>query len=191
VPADQVRAAVQDELGRPLLLTDLGGVASRVRALPGVRDVTVTRRWPSTLTITVVERRVLAGVPAGEAVRLVDEDGVELAVVGVAQARAAGAPLVDVDPRAGVRTLRAAADVQRQLPGRVRALVREVSAATPDTVRLTLSDASQVLWGSAQDGEVKAAALLALRGRTPGGSGVSYDVSAPGVPAVSVRAPGR
>ncbi len=187
VPADEVRAAARGELGRPLLLADLDAVAAGVRALPAVRDVTVTRRWPSTLAVTVVERRVLAGVPAGDSVRLVDEDGVELAVVGVAQARAAGAPLVRVDPGAGAATLRAAAAVQRQLPGPVRDLVREVSAATPDTVRLTLVDASQVLWGSAQDGGAKASGLLALRRRTPGGDGVTYDVSAPGVPAVAVR----
>src|SRR5262249_23468753 len=42
-----------------MLLLRLGPVASRVRRIPGVKDASVTRRFPSTIVIHVTERVAL------------------------------------------------------------------------------------------------------------------------------------
>jgi cell division protein FtsQ len=183
VATAEVRAAVQSELGRPLLRADLEGVARRLRALPAVLDVEVTRQWPSTVRVQLRERVVLAAVPFPSGVLLVDREGVELERLATAPA---GVPLVHVDLRtAGPGALRAAAAVHADLPPRLRGLVLRVGAATPDGVLLTLTDGSRVLWGSAGDPGAKAASLAGLRAAVPGARGVRYDVSAPGAPAVS------
>lgn len=183
VETAEVRAAVRSELGRPLLLADLDAVARRLRALPAVLDVDVSRQWPSTVRVQIRERVVLAAVQVPSGVLLVDREGVELERLVRAPA---GVPLVHVDLRtAGPGALRAAAAVHGDLPPRLRALVLRVGAATSDGVLLTLTDGSRVLWGSSADPGAKAASLAGLRAAVPGGRGVRYDVSAPGAPAVA------
>ncbi len=192
VPAAAVREAVAPELGRSLFLTDLDAVARRVRELPGVRAVDVTRAWPAGLVITVEERAVAAALPTAGGVRLVDAEGVD---VGSAPRPPAGVPVLRVDPqRAAPGAAREAVAVHRGMPPRVRELVAEVGARTPDAVWLRLRDGSRVTWGSSRDGDLKAAVLLALRRGAPGGPAVAYDLTAPTAPSVSHRAggtPGR
>ncbi|HZB20238.1 MAG TPA: FtsQ-type POTRA domain-containing protein, partial [Blastococcus sp.] len=76
LPADQVQEAAGIGSGTPLLRVDLGTAEARVARLPQVASVEVTRDWPDSVVITVVERAPVAVV--GEAGRrsLVDADGV-------------------------------------------------------------------------------------------------------------------
>jgi cell division protein FtsQ len=185
VPVDAVRAAVRPEVGRPMAIVSTQGAAARVAAVPLVKSVQVVRSWPSTLIVQVNERQPLAAVPAASGrVDLVDGDGV--VVVAAAAAAPPGLPLLDVDVRrAGPAGLRAARSVSDGLPDRVRLMVRRISATSADGVTLVLTDGTTVLWGSAEENDVKADALLALHPK-PLRKATTVDVSSPDTPAITV-----
>jgi cell division protein FtsQ len=73
-------------------------------------------------------------------------------------------------------TLRAASAVAAALPPSLRAKVDDVSAATPDSVRLDLTGGGLVRWGDAQDSATKAKVLAVLLSH----HAHVYDVTAPG-----------
>jgi cell division protein FtsQ len=184
--AEQVADLASGQLGRSMALASPQAVAGRVAWLPLVRSVRVERSWPSTLVVSITERQPLAAVPSGRRVDLVDGDGVVVETVA-ASAVPGGLPLVDVDvARAGAPSLRAARAVSDDLPAALRPGVRAIRATSPDAVSFVLADGSTVVWGSAQDGDRKAAALLAVHPR-PTKHKVVIDVSAPGAPAVTER----
>lgn len=182
LPEPEIEALAAGQVGRSIALVSPQAVSDRVADLPLVRSVTVTRSWPSTLVVSVTEREPIAGVPSGKKIALVDGDGV---VVETVAKIPAGLPLLDVDlARTGAQTLRAAREVADDIPASLRGGVRSVRASSPDAVSFQLSDGTTVVWGSAQDGDRKAAALLAVRPRRLGAR-VVIDVSAPDAPAVT------
>jgi cell division protein FtsQ len=199
VPDGAVRAVVDAELGRPMVLLNPRSVARAVAKVPLIRTVEVSRRWPSTVVITVHERVPVAAVPpaaGGSGFRLVDTDGVE--VESVSQ-RPASLPYLEVDvARPGPATLVAALDVLDSLPPTLRGRVSKIGATSPDGTWFTLSAdpgskgkaatrTAKVVWGSPDQADRKVVVLAALiRSAGPEGAAV-YDVSAPGAPAVKPR----
>ena len=176
LPAAEVAALVEPARDVPLARVDAGELERQVGALPAVRSVDVSRGWPSTLRVRVVERLPIAAVPAEGGVQLVDRDGV---VVATATEPPADMPVVQVDvATAGSAAVREAAAVLNALPAELRLQVEQVSAATRDSVTLALRGGSQVLWGSADDSARKAAVLGVLLQRPA----EVYDVSAPETP---------
>jgi cell division protein FtsQ len=178
----QVRLAVEQELGTPLASVDSRRVADRVRAVPGVLRASVGARWPHTLVVRIVERTPAVAVRAPGGVRVFDAAGVDLGVRRVAR----GLPLVSVPARA-VRgpTVAAALRVRNSLPPSVRKQVLELGATTPDGVWFVLRGGTRVMWGSADAPAEKAAALAVMRSVAPTGHARTVDVSAPDAPAVS------
>lgn len=173
--AAQVLAAADVRLGTPLARVDTGAVADRVRRLGPVLSVSVTRSWPSTLTVHVVERTPVAAFALGKTWVLVDEGGTQLGTVpalpsGVVQLAVAQPGTADPDTRAALSVL-------QQLPKTLRALVSGIGASSPEQVTLVLVGDRRVVWGGTSDGPAKAAALLALL-KLPGHL---YDVSSPTV----------
>lgn len=65
--ADDVRRLADVSPGTPLARIDLDAVATRVAGLPAVDTVTVSRVWPGTIDIRIVERTPLFAIetPAG------------------------------------------------------------------------------------------------------------------------------
>jgi cell division protein FtsQ len=175
--AQQVEAAADVPTGRPLVRLDLGGLRDRVEALPGVESAVVTREWPQTVRISVVERVPGATRELSDGTwAVLDHTGVQL---GRTTAQPTGLVEVDVDPAAvGATTVQAAVEVAAGLPKALRAKVDVVTAVSPDDVRLRLHDGDLVKWGSSEDGDLKAQVLTALLTR----SARTYDVSAPLAP---------
>ena len=176
---DEVRAAAAVRVGQPLARVDTDAVAERVRRLPGVARVAVARAWPTTLRITVTERRGVAVVPLDGGTWLVEADGV---VVQRLASRPKGLPRLDVARAAADDpACRAALAALTALPPPVAAQVLVVAAPTPDSVTFTLTGRRTVLWGGVDEAAAKAAALAALLRRP----GRHYDVSTPST--VTVR----
>ncbi len=164
--------------GSPMLTLDTGAAQRRVARLAPVASVTVSRSWPSTVRIAVVERRPVASVPATSGgVRLLDRTGVAFATTAKAPAGVVPLQLPGPVPGRGAEEARAALDVLEALPSTVRAAVRSVSAPTPAAVTLTLAGNRRVVWGGPEDSDRKARVLAALLKRPAH----EYDVSAPGV----------
>lgn len=60
VSAEQIRAAVAKQLGTGFFALDIGAVRASVSRLPWVDRVEVSKRWPDTLELRVVEREPFA-----------------------------------------------------------------------------------------------------------------------------------
>jgi cell division protein FtsQ len=174
-----VRAAAAVRPGSPLSRVDTSAVAERIRAIPGVERVAVTRSWPGTLRIAITERRgvayaVVAGVPW-----VVDPNGVRFQRLPRAPV---SLPLLAVRAaEPGDPSTTAALTALTALGPAVRAQLQAVAADTPDSVTLTLRDHRTVVWGGPADAAAKARVLPALLTRP----GTVYDVSTPSV--VTVR----
>lgn len=180
VDAAAVVAAAATQEGTALLRVDTGAVQEQVEAMPGVAEVTVARAFPRGLTLEIIPREGVALVREGEeSVQLVGSDGVVITTLGVAEAPA-GLPILVVDMTmadAGT-AVNEVLTVLAGMPEDLRAQVAEAGASGPRSVRLVLSDGAEVVWGSAQEGELKAAVLSTLL--QVGAS--HYDVSEPGTP---------
>ena len=171
-------AVVDAVAGVPLPRLDTIGLRATVLDVPGVRDARVTRAWPRGLAISLLAREPVAAVPDGERVQLLDVEGV---AVGRAKNAPEGLPLVNV-PVGDGRTLAAVLGVLEALPLELAADVKSVAAQTMDTVTMELRDGARVDWGSADETELKAAVLQALRSAKKSKDATWFDVSAPTLP---------
>ncbi|MBA3530036.1 MAG: FtsQ-type POTRA domain-containing protein [Propionibacteriaceae bacterium] len=172
---DDVRSVAQVRLGVPLARQDVAEIAGRVATLRPVRWVEVTRSWPSTITITVLERTPVLAVPQSGSFLLVDEAGVSFRSVGTVPA---GVVRADVEA-SDVALLTSAGMVANALPTGLKNQVNRIQVDSPDAIKLLLSNGAVVAWGSADDSVLKAQVTLALLKR----KAATYDVSAPHTPA--------
>jgi cell division protein FtsQ len=174
--AAQVRAAAAVPDGEPLARVDLDRIRSRVEAMAPVRSADVTREWPDRVRIDVQERRVVAVVEIGGALRGMDADGVVFTDYAKAPA---GLPRVVTGSDTGSDALREAALVIASLPTDLQAKLDHVEVGTVDEIALELRDGRTVQWGSAEESDQKAEVLPVLLDRVKASH---YDVSVPGQP---------
>jgi cell division protein FtsQ len=178
IPPETLVQELDDQLGTPLPLLDLGEVKRKLGAFPLIQSYSTESRPPDTLVVRVVERAPIASVRAsGGGFDLVDPAGV---VVERADARPGGFPVIDVGaPGTSNARFEAAAQVLVALPAEFLAQVDVVNATTKDDVSLVLTDGKRVVWGSADQSDVKAARLPALVKATADRDVAVYDVSSP------------
>jgi cell division protein FtsQ len=171
----QVLAAAHVRTGTPLARVDTGAVAARVRALGPVASVSVSRHWPGTLRVTVVEREPVAAAGRGRTWTLYDATGAPLGSATSVPSRLVRLEVTRPGPQDAATV--AALRVLQGLPKALRAQVVAVSARTPEQVVLVLRDGRRAVWGGVSDGAAKAAALTALLRL----KGHVFDVSSPTV----------
>lgn len=174
--AAEVRTVAEVPTGEPLARLDLQAVRARVEALALVRDAEVTRSWPDTVLIEVDERVAVAVVEIGGRARGLDAEGVVFDDFGPET----GLPRVRTAPDPGRDALREAAAVASSLPDDLARRVDHVQVETIDRISLVLRDDRTVLWGSAEESDLKAEVLTGLLQRP----GSTYDVSVPAQPTV-------
>lgn len=176
---DEVRAVAAIEPGTPMARLDTAEIALRVGGLPMVFEVRVSRSWPGTVEVEIVERDPVAVRRYPDGIHLIDRTGLDYATV---ETPPPGLPLLRVaDAAPDDPATRAAVTVLTAIPGQLAERVVEVSADTPGDVRLTLADKRLVKWGDAEDNERKGAVLAALLTRP----GKVFDVVTPEFPTVS------
>lgn len=175
----RVREYADVPVGEQLALVDLGRVDTRLASLAEVRSVDVTRAWPDTVRIEVEERTAVAVVELAGRLRGLDADGIVFRDYRTAPA---GLPRIRPGAQAGTDALKEAATVVSSLPDDLTTRVDHVEVATVDQVTLVLRDGRQVLWGSAEQSDLKSEVIDQLLLAAPK-AGV-YDVSVPGNPTV-------
>jgi cell division protein FtsQ len=178
VPAGQVDERLAPLAGRPLPQVAESDVRSLLADLPAVADVKVEARPPSELAVKITERVPVAVLKAGKRYALIDEEGTRLA--SVKSRSSAKLPLIDAakakkDPEV-FRTITA---VLGALPAKILARLDHASAKSVDSVQLQLKDGTSVLWGNAEQRELKAKVLEALLKADPKVPIQVYDVSTP------------
>ncbi|HKS43897.1 MAG TPA: FtsQ-type POTRA domain-containing protein [Amycolatopsis sp.] len=179
IPAEEIRAAAAVPEGLPMLLVDTGEIAAKVDRLAGVASVDVSRSWPSTVEITVVERNPVGFFAAQGAFHLVDATGFDYKKV---QGRPAGLPeLTLARPAPDDPVTRSVVAVLTSLPRELVSQITAVRAQTPGGVEFTLRNGKIVRWGDAGQPDRKAKVLAVLLTR----QGHVYDVASPELPTVS------
>lgn len=173
----QIRDAAQVPLGQPLVRQDLTEFARRTAQLPGVAEVQVTRDWPGTVAIAVVERQPLLAVQQPQAYAIVDRHGVAYTERG---AIPKGVLQADVNPD-DVALLTEVGVVATALPAGLKAKVTRLAALDRDDITLRLDSGVVVTWGSADQSPLKAEVTAALLKRKPQSR---IDVSSPHTPAI-------
>lgn len=172
---EDVRGLAEVPIGLPLAQVDLDAIAARVSGLPPVRSVRVLRSWPNTISIEVTERTALYAIETPGGYWIADEQGVIFR-----SDTEPGKLVVASVPSGDPRLIRDLGTVLGALPGDLRGRVRQISAATADSITLKLSGGLTIVWGSAEASELKAQVIVPLLKQ----KGKEYDVSAPSNPTV-------
>lgn len=173
-----VQKALEPVKGKPLPQISDAEIAALLKPLVQVRSVTTEARPPSELLVHITERVPVALVKNGDSYLLVDVDGVKLGSTPDNSA----VPLPVIDGQGANQDLfKAITAVLATLPPDVLAKMASASAKSPDAVELKLTDGKIVVWGNADEKELKARVLEALL-KAPANPKVPvtvYDVSAP------------
>ncbi|HZK58837.1 MAG TPA: FtsQ-type POTRA domain-containing protein [Cryobacterium sp.] len=178
IPAAQIVAALDGQLGTPLPLVDAARIRSELSGFRLIRSYVAESRPPGTLVVRIVERQPVGVVPSPAGFDLVDAAGV---VIQSGATRPAGYPAINAGA-VGSAGFEAAAAVVTALPAGIRSQLGSVAAATTDDVTLTLSGGTRVVWGSAEKSAYKAVVLGALMVRHRARDVGEYDVSSPDSP---------
>lgn len=177
VQEDEVVSAVAVDTGTPLIRVDLDRGRERAESLDLVESATVTRGWPASLNVEVVERRPLLSIRVGEEYRLVDGDGVR---IEDSQTRPGTHPLVRVTGEIeGNEAVGAAADIVEEAPDSLIAQIQLIDATDTEAITVELGDGSVVEWGDASGSGDKSDVLRVLMREHPPEDGRVYDVGTP------------
>ncbi|TCK25032.1 cell division protein FtsQ/DivIB [Pseudonocardia endophytica] len=184
IAQNDVRAAAGVPTGTPLAAVDTGAVSSRVSGIPGVAQADVSRRWPHTLSIVVLERMPVAIADSPDGPQLVDATGLAYRPLPDPAPRLPKLALPRVLP--GDPSTAAALAVVEALPQPVRDQVDSVVLGpTGTTLELVLTENRRVLWGRWADSDpTTTARRAAILGPLLTREGTVYDVSSADLPTV-------
>ena len=168
---DAVLEAAAVPLGGPLASVDTNGVVTPVTELAAVADVRVSREWPNTLAIAVTEEQPALALEVASVYVWVSAEG---RVFHQTSERPEGILIARGEVTDEV-TLAALARVAADLPQPVREQASYLRAGTTDSVTVMFADGRRILWGSPEDGALKASVIVPLLGVKAS----EYDVSAP------------
>ncbi len=160
IQASTVQDALSGQLGTPLALLDDARMRSELSHIILIRSYVTEIVPPNTLVVRIVERKAIGALRTGTTYEQVDPAGVVLATSGTP----AGLPVIEIG-KSGVNSagFAAAVKVLLAMPASVLTQVGSISATTLDNVSLTLTQGKQtVIWGSAAQSNLKAAALATL-----------------------------
>lgn len=182
VHEDEVRTALDQDLGDSVLLLPTSDIAERVEAVPGVASAEVDRSWPDGVTVTITEAEPVAVLTTTDGTSaVIDGTGKELPAEA-----GEGAELIPLtvdggsaDPEGAATAL---SEVLASIPDSLRGSVQKMTASSASDVQLVLAldggDSKTVVWGDAADSTLKAEVVQALIDQP----GTEIDVSSPVAP---------
>lgn len=171
-----VKAAVAEYVGTPLVRLNTGEVESKVRkSLPMVKRAKVTRNFPGGVTVAVTLRKPVACMVEKASCTAIDEDGVRL---DVPKSQTSSLPKLKLADGDAPRATSIMSAVLGALDEGTRRQVASVQVTRAGQVAFTLSDGATVNWGGAEESAVKARVLKGLLSQ----KAKRYDVSAPHAP---------
>lgn len=196
---DRLVAASGAAHGEQLLTVDLAGIRESLRSEPWVSSATVTRRWPDTLVVRVLEEQPLAVVDIAGTRVVVSRTGrvllherdaaagdvpVDIAALPVLGVEGVDPGDIEVGVDLPVAVLRAATVFERMSP----ALAAELPAAQLDAdgaLTFSLPDDATLVFGPVEDVPQKLASIEAVLGQVVRACIATVDVREPGRPTVA------
>ncbi|MGJ9423215.1 cell division protein FtsQ/DivIB [Aeromicrobium sp. CF3.5] len=179
--AKQVDEVAEVPLDGPLARIDLTGITARVKKMPRVQEVEVSRSWPHTVSIEITERTAVTWMSVDGEFRGVDRFGVEFRTYDEKPTKLIEARVTADEPAQRLQTLEAVARVADRIRRDDPALnkqLRLITAGSKDSVQLGLTEGRTVTWGSVAEPARKLEVLDTLLGIEAS----QYDVSAPDQP---------
>jgi cell division protein FtsQ len=162
--------------GTPLVRLDTAAITSRLERLADVESAEVSTSFPSTVTITIVERAPVGFVHVDGAYRLVDRTGDQYRSVASAPQNL---PLLIVPTGTDAQTTGSAvATVASALSAALLKQVKSIQALDANSISLLLTHSRIVNWGSAAQSREKAQILPILLKQPDS----QFDVSNPDLP---------
>lgn len=169
ISSDEVAAATGVTVGERLATVSPRDAVKGVGALPWVKKATVSKDWPSTVTVSVVEEQAVAYQTTPDGTVLINAEGTPFVIdqptVGAVEIVGASDPAV----------FSACLTAINELTPAVRKDVARVSAPSQYEITLELLDGRSVYWGSAEQAHNKAVATEIVLTR----EGQHFDVSNP------------
>ena len=157
----QVEGVLEPVRGRPLARVGDDEVRALLGQLVQVKDARVRAEPPETLVVTVIERVPVALVKQDGGLLVVDGEGVVLG--NAADEEQYDVPVIDgASMPVGQEVFHAVTAVLSALPAEVLAQLATASAQSADSVELRLADGRTVIWGNAEERELKSRVLQAL-----------------------------
>lgn len=190
VTAETIAKLANVESGTTLLSVDVGQIQENVKRNPWVKDVHVSREFPTTLGISIEERPVGAIVVIGagtsvwalgsdgiwiEPVQL-DTSGVDVATAALTRAQELNCLLItdvpaSVDPAQGSattdETILACLNYQEELASDIASQVRVYYASSVGSISMVLDSGLEVSLGSPEDINSKSLALTEIMATYP------------------------
>jgi len=161
VTEDDVRERLAEHEGIPLARLGSGAIRDALLEDFAIKDAEVARAWPTGLHIRLQVRTPVAATPTDEGYTILDGDGAEL---GHSAEEPEGLPVINLGEETEelATTISAVLEVMDALPADLLEQVETVGADGPDEVKFTLESGSSVLWGNAEDSDLKASVLEVL-----------------------------
>jgi cell division protein FtsQ len=183
IPTKELRAALTDQLGRPLPQVSASDVAKDLKEFTLIQSVSVVNMPPHTLEVRIVERQPICVVQTNLGLFLYDPAGVRIGKVAngdnYPQVEASGIPGTSPEFRVAIQALMA-------LPVGLYQRVASVSASSMDSVTFKLrgSAGQKVIWGDSSQAALKARVLSILIEKQNASDRVTFNVSSPKDPTV-------
>ena len=185
-----LQSVVDRASGSSIVWLDLASVRASLEADPWVRKVRVSRDWPHTVRIELVERRPVASFAGpDQQVRVVDGDGRVLAVLNGLPIdypfMAVNAPNLDAGSDAPPAVLAGIA-VVKVLPDELRTRIKQLDVSDAGEVKIELLPSGTVLIGAPSELRDKLVTLLTVLHKC--GSGpppATIDVQVPSKPSLT------
>lgn len=165
VVAEDAEQASGVAAGSNLVRLNAREAAHGVASLPWVESATVSRAFPSTVHISVVEHEAVAYVEDGGRTVLVDDKGKEF----VEDTPPKEAIQLTGRTESGSPEMQAAVDAVSALPAEVRTRVKTLDIEDTYSLTFVTEDEKTIFWGAAEDNANKAIAfedVLQLEGES-------------------------
>jgi cell division protein FtsQ len=148
--------------GDSILIADFSGAESRIRALPQVKDVQISRGWPQTVKVTVVERQPWGTWIAGSTPYVIDEEGIVLpegfaAPEGSLTVHALASPPLNAGDRVDQDAVRLTKALVEQVPPRLQMNITEVDWSEADGLTVKTDAGYSVVIGDSENMDFKLA----------------------------------
>lgn len=181
VSKSQVTKISDRYINKSVLLVSSGKISEDLKKLPGVKDVSISKGFPDSLTLHV-EPRVPKAIIKDDSgtLSVVDDEG---SVIATVDEQFAGVPLIEVkntDKELTSRAVKQALSVLSQVPNSLLSTLVQVTAMTQDSVTTQTADGHTIIWGNSSEMKLKSVVVQRLLAdpQLLGGK-KSIDVSAP------------
>lgn len=174
---EELEAAIGDVTGQNFLKVNTNDLATKVAGLPWVAETKVSKEFPSSINVSIVEHQAVLYAPRDDGDHLIDVDGSTFVI----QPHPEGALAVANTDEDDQEFFRSVIAVLQALGEENRGHIAEAKKVGDGSIEFTLHDGRVVYWGAGENNHDKAVAFATAITRTE----QRLDIS--GAPVIAVK----